>query len=64
MGAMGGNANSEQVNNVTDTALDEKGDRKDCLNCGRDFARDRRCPAKGHKCDQCGEIGYFKVKCR
>lgn len=27
------------------------------------LARDRRCPARGRKFDQCGEIGHFKVKC-
>ena len=66
MVAMGGNANSEQVNNVTDTRLNRNVDRRSCFNCGRDdhFARDRRCPARGRKCDQCGEIGHFKVKCR
>ena len=63
MVAMGGNANSERVNNVTNTLLSGKGDRRGCFNCGQDdrFARDRRCPARGHKCDQCGEIGRFKV---
>ena len=57
-----GNTNSEQVNNVTDTALNGKGDRRGCFNCGQDdrFARDR-CPGRGHKCDQCGEISHFKV---
>ena len=66
MVAMGGNANSEQVNNVTDTGLNTNVDKRSCFNCGRDdhFARDRRCPARGRKCDQCGEIGHFKVKCR
>ena len=65
MVAMGGDANSEQVNNVTDTGLNRNVDRRSCFNCGRDdhFARDR-CPARGGKCDQCGEIGHFKVKCR
>ena len=63
MVAMGENANSEKVNNVTNTLLSGKGDRRGCFNCGQDdrFARDRRCPARGHKCDQCGEIGHFKV---
>ena len=63
---MGGNANSEQVNNVTNTGLNRNVDRRSCFNCGRDdhFARDRRCPARGRKCDQCGEIGHFKVQCR
>ena len=66
MVAMGENANSEQVNNVTDTELNRNVDRRSCFNCGRDdhFARDRRFPARGRKCDQCGEIGHFKVKCR
>ena len=66
MVSMGGNANSEHVNNVTDTGLNRNVDRRSCFNCGRDdhFARDRRCPARGCKCDQCGEIGHFKVKCR
>ena len=46
--AMGGNANSEQVNNVTDTRLNRNVDRRSCFNCGQDdhFARDRRCPAR------------------
>ena len=59
--AMGGNANSEQVNNVTDTGLNGNVDRRSCFNCGRDdhFARDRRCPARGRKCDLCGE-GHFQ----
>ena len=45
MVAIGRKANSEQVNNVTDTALNGKGNRRVCFNCGRDdqFARDRRC---------------------
>ena len=62
MVAMGENTSSEQVNNVTDTALNGKGDRRGCFNCGQDdrFPRDR-CPARGHKCDQCGEISHFKV---
>ena len=66
MVSMGGNANSEHVNNVTDTGLNRNVDRRSCFNCGRDdhFARDRRCPARGRKCDQCGEKGHFKVKCR
>ena len=66
MVAMGGNANSERVNNVTDTGLNGNVDRRNCFNCCLDdhFARDRRCPARGRKCDQCGEIGHFKVKCR
>ena len=66
MVAMGGNANSEQVNNVTDTGLNGNVARRSCFNCGQDdhFARDRRCPARGRKCDLCGEIGHFKVKCR
>ena len=61
--AMGGNANSKQANNATDTGLNRNVDRR---SCGRDdhFARDRRCPSKGRKCDQCGEIGHFQVKCR
>ena len=56
-----GNTNSEQVNNVTDTALNGKGDRRGCFNCGQDdrFARDR-CPGRGHKCDQCGESVILK----
>ena len=66
MVAMGGNANSEQVNNVTDTELNGNVDRRSSFNCGRDdhFARDRRCPARGRKCELCGEIRRFKVKCR
>ena len=66
MVVMGGNDNSEQVNNATDTGLNGNVDRRNCFNCGRDdhFARDRRCPARGRKCDQCGEIGHFIVKCR
>ena len=66
MVAMGGNANSEQVSYVTGTGLNRNVDRGSCFSCGRDdhLARDRRCPARGRKCDQCGEIGHFKVKCR
>ena len=39
--------------------------KRDCFNCGQGnhVARDRRCPARGRKCDQRGEIGHFKVKC-
>ena len=57
---MGGNANSEHVN-VTDTGLNGDVDRS-CFNRGKDdhFTRDRRCPARGPKCDQCGEIGHFR----
>ena len=41
-------------------------ERRDCFNCGREdhLATDRKCPARGIKCDQCGEIGHFKLKCR
>ena len=47
MVVMGGNTDSEQVNNVT--ALNGKGDRKDCFNCGQDdrFARDKIMFCKG-----------------
>ena len=66
MVAIRGNANSDQVNNVTDTGLNRNVDGMSCFNCDRDdhFARDRRCPARGRKFDQCGEICHFKVKCR
>ena len=30
----------------------------------RALARERLCPARGRTCDQCREIGQFKVKCR
>ena len=64
--ALEGNISSEQVNSVVDVKGGTSGERRDCFNCGREdhFARDRRCPARGRKCDQCGEIGHFKVKCR
>ena len=53
MVAMGGNANWEQVNNVTDKGLNGNVDRRSGFNCGRDdhFARNKRCPARGGKCD-------------
>ena len=63
MVVMGGNTDSEQVNNVT--ALNGKGDRKDCFNCGQDRERPRlqgiNVLQGGRKFDQCGEIGHFKV---
>ena len=61
-----GNISSEHVNSVVDVKGGTSGERRDCFNCGREdnFARDRKCPAQGRKCDQCGEIGHFKVKCR
>lgn len=72
MEAMGSNSNSEQVN----TVVDVKGGMYVCMEVqvvrGRTvlivvedhLARDRRCPARGRKFDQCGEIGHFKVRCR
>ena len=65
-GARGGDTSSEQVNSVVDGSGGTSSGKRDCFNCGREdhFARDRRCPARGRKCDQCGEIGHFKVKCR
>ena len=65
-GAMGGDISSEQVNSVVDVSGGTSSGKNDCFNCGREdhFARDRRCPARGRKYDQCGEIGHFKVKCR
>ena len=65
-GARGGDISSEQVNSVVDVSGGTSSGKRDCFNCGREehFARDRRCPARGRKCDQCGEIGHFKVKCR
>ena len=65
-GAMGGDISSEQVNSVVDVSRGTSSGKRDCFNCGREdhFARDRRCSARGRKCDQCGEIGHFKVKCR
>ena len=66
MGARGGDISSEQVNSVVDVSGGTSSGKRDCFNCGREdhFARDKRCPARGRKCDQCGEIGHFKVKCR
>ena len=36
---------------------------KDCFNCGREdhFSRDRRCPARGTKCDQRLDISTSSV---
>ena len=64
-GARGGDITSQQVNSLVDVSGGTSSGKKDCFNCGREdhFARDRRCPAQGRKCDQCGEIGHFKVKC-
>lgn len=49
MVAMRGNVNLKQVNNVTDTGLNGKGDRRSCFNCGRDnhFVGGRRCLLQG-----------------
>jgi len=57
-GARGGDISSEQVNSVADVRGGTSSEKRDCFNCGRvdHFARDRRCPARGRKCDQCGEI--------
>lgn len=65
METMGGNAGSEHVNSVTDVKFGANSEKKECFNCGREdhFARDWRCPARGRKCDQCGAVGHFKVKC-
>jgi len=65
-GARGGDVSSEQVNSVADFRGGTSSEKRDCFNCGREdhFARDRRCPVRVRKCDQCGEIGHFKVKCR
>ena len=49
MVSMGGNANSEHVNNVTDTGLNRNVDRRSCFNCSRDdhFVGGRRCLLQG-----------------
>ena len=49
MMAMGGTVNLKQVNNVTDTGLNGKGDKRGCFNCGRDdhFVGGRRCLLQG-----------------
>lgn len=49
MVAMGGTINLKQVNNVTATGLNGKGDRRICFNCGRDdnFVGGRRCLLQG-----------------
>ena len=49
MVAMGGNVNLKQVNNVTDTGLTGKSDRRSCFNCSRDdhFVGSRRCLLQG-----------------
>jgi len=65
-GAREGDVSSEQVNSVADVRGGTSSEKRDCFNSGRvdHFARDRRCSVRGRKCDQCGEIGHFKVKCR
>ena len=64
-GAREGDKSSERENGVVDVSGGTSSGKRDCFNCGREdhFARDRRCPARCRKCDQCGEIGHFKVKC-
>ncbi|PFX27132.1 Uncharacterized protein K02A2.6 [Stylophora pistillata] len=64
-GATGGHISSEQVNIVVSLRGSTSSEKRDCFNCGREdhLARDWRCPARGRKCLQCGEIGHFKVKC-
>lgn len=64
-GAGGGDISSEQVNSVVDVCGGTSSGKRDYFNCVRQdhFARDRRCPPRGRKCDQCGEIGHFKVNC-
>ncbi|XP_022796419.1 uncharacterized protein LOC111334864 [Stylophora pistillata] len=64
-GARGGDISSEQVNSVVNLKGSTSSEKRGCFNCGREdhLARDWRCPARGRKCLQCGEIGHFKVKC-
>ena len=64
-GAREGDISSEQVNSVVDVRGGTSSGKRDCFNCVREdhFARDRRCPARGRKCDQFGEIGHLKDKC-
>ena len=63
--ARGDDISSEPVNSVVDISGGTSSGKRDCFHCGREdhFVRDSRCPARGRKCDQCGEIGHFKVKC-
>ena len=59
-GARGGDISSEQVSSVVDVSGGTSSGKRNCFNCGRKdhFSRDRRCPARGRKCDQCVEIGH------
>ena len=61
-----GNISSEEVNSEVDVGGGTSSVKRDCFSCGREdsFTRDWRCHSRGRKCDQCGEIRHFKVKCR
>ena len=57
-----GDISSEQVNSVVDVSGGTSSGKRDCFNRGREdhFARDRRCPAEGRKCDiYATEIGIY-----
>lgn len=46
----------------------DTGDRQDrgCGRCGskKHYARDPKCPARTRKCNKCGIIGHFQIRCR
>jgi hypothetical protein len=52
-----------RVTNQYDSRQISKG--KECFACEHQghFAKDKKCPAQGQVCKQCGKLGHFKAKC-
>uniref|UniRef100_A0A2H1X000 RNA-directed DNA polymerase n=1 Tax=Spodoptera frugiperda TaxID=7108 RepID=A0A2H1X000_SPOFR len=61
---------NHSVNKITTKPDKYKGtgDRQDrgCGRCGsmKHFARDPKCPARTRKCNKCGIVGHFQIRCR